>query len=30
MAGRNLTQTEWEAYLAPQLYHKTCAQWPDG
>jgi WD40 repeat protein len=30
IAGRNLTQAEWQQYLAGQPYHVTCPQWPAG
>ena len=30
LAGRNLTQAEWERYLPEMPYEKTCAQWPAG
>ena len=30
IAGRNLTQAEWNQYLTGQPYQKTCAQWPEG
>jgi WD40 repeat protein len=30
IAGRNLTQAEWELYLPGVPYEKTCAQWPGG
>ncbi|MEY2590728.1 MAG: hypothetical protein QOJ67_2712, partial [Acidimicrobiaceae bacterium] len=30
IAGRNLTQAEWNQYLPGQPYHVTCSQWPAG
>jgi len=30
MAGRNLTQVEWNHYFSDQPYHQTCSQWPVG
>ena len=31
LAGRNLTQAEWNRYVGEALtYHATCAQWPNG
>ena len=30
VAGRNLTQAEWNLYLNGHPYQKTCAQWPEG
>jgi WD40 repeat protein len=29
-AGRNLTQAEWDQYVAARPYHLTCADWPAG
>jgi len=28
IAGRNLTQDEWDLYLLDEPYEKTCPQWP--
>ena len=28
LAGRNLTQAEWDRYLPDMPYEKTCEQWP--
>ncbi len=28
VAGRNLSQAEWEQFLPGQAYRKTCGQWP--
>jgi WD40 repeat protein len=28
IAGRNMTQAEWNEYLTGQAYRKTCDQWP--
>jgi hypothetical protein len=30
IAGRNLSQAEWNQYLPGQPYHVTCSQWPAG
>lgn len=30
MAGRNLTQAEWQELALDAPYHVTCAQWPSG
>jgi len=30
IAGRNLTQTEWDRYLPGQPYRSTCPQWRAG
>jgi WD40 repeat protein len=30
LAGRNLTQAEWEQYLPGKTYHKTCPSFPEG
>ena len=30
LAGRNLTQNEWEKYFTGQEYHSTCEQFPAG
>ncbi len=28
IAGRNLTQEEWDSYMGSQTYHKTCPDFP--
>jgi WD40 repeat protein len=30
IAGRNLTQDEWNKFLPQLAYRKTCKQWPEG
>ncbi len=30
MVGRNLTRSEWNAYVPNEEYRKTCPQWPSG
>jgi WD40 repeat protein len=30
LAGRNLTDTEWQRYLPDEPYHRTCPDYPDG
>ena len=30
IAGRNLTQAEWDRYLPDVPYEVTCEQWPAG
>ncbi len=30
IAGRNLTQAEWDRYLPDVPYEVTCRQWPAG
>jgi hypothetical protein len=30
IAGRNLTQAEWDRYLPDMPYEVTCEQWPAG
>jgi len=30
IAGRNLTQAEWQQYFPSRPYHVTCPQWPAG